>query len=42
MTQAETQADPESIPASIFRAYDIRGIADKKLTAQSVNESVRP
>ena len=36
MTQAETQADSESIPASIFRAYDIRGIADQQLTAQSV------
>ena len=30
--QAETQADPEIIPASIFRAYDIRGIADQQLT----------
>ena len=36
MTQAETQVDPESIPASIFRAYDIRGIADQQLTTQSV------
>ena len=36
MTQAETQVDPESIPASIFRAYDIRGIADQHLTTQSV------
>ena len=34
--QAETQADPEIIPASIFRAYDIRGIADQQLTTQSV------
>ena len=34
--QAETQADPELIPASIFRAYDIRGIADQQLTTQSV------
>jgi phosphomannomutase/phosphoglucomutase len=36
MTQAETQVDPESIPASIFRAYDIRGIAGQHLTTQSV------
>ena len=36
MTQAETPVDPESIPASIFRAYDIRGIADQQLTTQSV------
>ena len=36
MTQAETQVDPELIPASIFRAYDIRGIADQELTTQSV------
>jgi len=36
MTQAETKANPESIPASIFRAYDIRGIADQQLTPQSV------
>ena len=34
--QAETQPDPELIPASIFRAYDIRGIADQQLTTQSV------
>lgn len=36
MTQAATHADPESIPASIFRAYDIRGIAEQQLTTQSV------
>ena len=36
MTQAESKANPESIPASIFRAYDIRGIADQQLTTQSV------
>ena len=36
MTQVEIQTNPESIPASIFRAYDIRGIADQQLTTQSV------
>ena len=36
MTQIATQADPESIPASIFRAYDIRGIAEQQLTSQNV------
>lgn len=36
MTQVATQADSESIPASIFRAYDIRGIAEQQLTTQSV------
>ena len=36
MTQVATQADPESIPASIFRAYDIRGIAELQLTAKNV------
>lgn len=36
MTQVATQADPESIPASIFRAYDIRGIAEQQLTTKSV------
>ncbi len=36
MTQAVTQADHDSIPASIFRAYDIRGIADTQLSPQSV------
>ena len=34
--QAEKQAGPELIPASIFRAYDIRGIAGQELTTQSV------
>ena len=34
--QAEKQAGSELIPASIFRAYDIRGIADQQLTTQSV------
>ena len=34
--QAETQTEPELIPASIFRAYDIRGIAGQELTTQSV------
>jgi len=36
MTQIATQADPESIPASIFRAYDIRGVAEQQLTSQNV------
>jgi len=36
MTQAAKQADEESIPASIFRAYDIRGIAELQLTKESV------
>ncbi|PCI76562.1 MAG: phosphomannomutase/phosphoglucomutase [SAR86 cluster bacterium] len=36
MNQVATQADPESIPASIFRAYDIRGIAEQQLTTASV------
>ena len=36
MAQIATQVDPESIPASIFRAYDIRGIAEQQLTSQNV------
>lgn len=36
MTQVATLADTESIPACIFRAYDIRGIAEQQLTTQSV------
>jgi phosphomannomutase/phosphoglucomutase len=36
MTQVATQTHPEPIPASIFRAYDIRGIAEQQLTTQSV------
>jgi phosphomannomutase/phosphoglucomutase len=36
MTQIATQADPESIPASIFRAYDIRGVAEQQLASQNV------
>ena len=36
MTEVATQADPESIPAAIFRAYDIRGIAEQQLTTQSI------
>ena len=36
MIQAETQTESELIPASIFRAYDIRGIAGQELTTQSV------
>jgi len=36
MTQVATQADAISIPASIFRAYDIRGIAEVQLTKASV------
>lgn len=36
MTQVATQADHEPIPASIFRAYDIRGIAGQQLTEESV------
>jgi phosphomannomutase / phosphoglucomutase len=36
MTQVSTQADAISIPASIFRAYDIRGIAEQQLNDQSV------
>lgn len=36
MTQGETQVSDESIPASIFRAYDIRGIAEQQLTSNSV------
>lgn len=36
MAQIATQVDPESIPTSIFRAYDIRGIAEQQLTSQNV------
>tara|TARA_B110000858_G_scaffold198432_1_gene264927 strand:- start:21714 stop:23117 length:1404 start_codon:yes stop_codon:yes gene_type:complete len=36
MTQVATQTEHEPIPASIFRAYDIRGIAEQQLTTQSV------
>ena len=36
MIQAETQTESELIPVSIFRAYDIRGIAGQELTTQSV------
>lgn len=36
MTEAATQSRRGSIPASIFRAYDIRGIAEKQLTEHSV------
>ena len=36
MTQVATQVGLELIPASIFRAYDIRGVADQQLTSQSV------
>ncbi|GJM12741.1 MAG: phosphoglucomutase [Pseudohongiella sp.] len=36
MTQVATQADREPIPASIFRAYDIRGIADTQLTTDNI------
>lgn len=36
MTEVATQADNKSIPASIFRAYDIRGIVEQQLTSQSV------
>lgn len=34
--QVATQASHEPIPASIFRAYDIRGIAEEQLTKDSV------
>lgn len=36
MTQVATQADHESIPASIFRAYDIRGIVGQQLTKENI------
>lgn len=36
MTEAATQSRRGSVPASIFRAYDIRGIAEKQLTEESV------
>ena len=36
MTLVATQADHEAIPASIFRAYDIRGIAELQLSKDSV------
>lgn len=36
MAKIAIQVDPESIPASIFRAYDIRGIAEQQLTSQNV------
>lgn len=36
MTQLATQTSPLSIPASIFRAYDIRGIAEQQLSEASV------
>ena len=36
MTLVANQADHEAIPASIFRAYDIRGIAELQLTKASV------
>jgi len=36
MTQVATQASHPLIPASIFRAYDIRGIAEQQLSEDSV------
>ena len=36
MTQIATQASLDPIPASIFRAYDIRGIVDEQLTEDTV------
>ena len=36
MTHVATQAALEFIPASIFRADDIRGVAQQQLTSQSV------
>ena len=36
MTQVATQAALEFIPASIFRADDIRGVAEQQLTSRSV------
>lgn len=36
MTEVAIQADHESIPASIFRAYDIRGIAEQELSEDNV------
>ena len=38
MTQVATQTEHEPIPASIFRAYDIRGIAGQQLTTQNVKQ----
>ncbi|MEX0963994.1 MAG: phosphomannomutase/phosphoglucomutase [Pseudohongiellaceae bacterium] len=36
MTQVATQAGHVAIPASIFRAYDIRGVAEEELTEDGV------
>lgn len=42
MTLDGGQTDiPLSIPASIFRAYDIRGIVDEQLTEDSVQQISR-
>ncbi len=38
MAQVATHADQETIPASIFRAYDIRGIVDQQLNSSSVKK----
>jgi phosphomannomutase / phosphoglucomutase len=36
MTQVASQTDQKPIPASIFRAYDIRGIAEQQLSEDNV------